>query len=135
MQVFSRYVLNSSFSWTEETARYAFISMGMLGVPIALRRGLHVKIDLLENLLPAGGKLVLRVAIDLMIAFISVVLLIEGINLLISTLELTSTAVGLPYAAFYYTIPVCGFVSVWVILIDLLAAFVEKPLKEEGENV
>jgi len=135
MQVFSRYVLNSSFSWTEETARYAFISMGMLAAPVALRKNMHVKIDLLETMLKSErSKAIQKFVVTILVGFVSCLFFMEGINLINSTWGLTTTATQLPVIAFYYTVPLSGFGCLWVCLLDLIAMLSPQKLKEE-QNV
>ena len=45
MQVFTRYVLNASWPWTEELARYSFIWMNMLGAAAGFRKASLVAVD------------------------------------------------------------------------------------------
>jgi len=42
MQVFNRYILNQSLSWSEEFQRFAFIWVVLLTIPIVYRRGSHI---------------------------------------------------------------------------------------------
>jgi len=49
LQVLFRFVLEIPASWTEETARYAFIWMTFVGSAVAAKRGTHVRMDLLEQ--------------------------------------------------------------------------------------
>ena len=53
-QVFGRYLFNYSISWTEETAKFAQIWVIFIGAGIAMRRGLHVAVDVLPSMLPLG---------------------------------------------------------------------------------
>jgi TRAP-type C4-dicarboxylate transport system permease small subunit len=46
-QVFFRYVVGSSISWSEELARYLMIWMALAGASVALRQGAHVGVTLL----------------------------------------------------------------------------------------
>ncbi|WP_337997707.1 TRAP transporter small permease [Oleispirillum naphthae] len=45
MQVFFRYVLENSLSWSEELARYMFIWLTFLGASIAMREKAHIKVS------------------------------------------------------------------------------------------
>ena len=55
-QVFNRYFLNVSLSWSEEFQRYGQIWLVFLAVPIAYRRSMHMGIDGLRNYLGDGGR-------------------------------------------------------------------------------
>jgi len=52
VQVFSRYVLSFSFSWAEQFARICFVWLTMVGISLAAREKMHLKIELLQNILP-----------------------------------------------------------------------------------
>lgn len=54
-QVFNRYFLNVSLSWSEEFQRYGQIWLVFLAVPIAYRRGMHMGIDGLRKYLGKSG--------------------------------------------------------------------------------
>lgn len=53
-QVFFRYVLNSSLTWSEEVAVYLMIWVVFLGSAILVRRWAHVHIPTLVEICPAG---------------------------------------------------------------------------------
>jgi TRAP-type transport system small permease protein len=52
-QVVMRYVFNSSFDWADEVSRLAFVWTIFLGIPLGIRDGVHVGIELLVTRLPA----------------------------------------------------------------------------------
>jgi TRAP-type C4-dicarboxylate transport system permease small subunit len=57
LQVFNRFVLNQSISWSEEFQIYCHVWIVFLGIPIAYRHGAHLSVDTLRNKLPrAIGK-------------------------------------------------------------------------------
>ena len=64
MQVFNRFVLNQSLSWSEEFMVYANIWMVFLAVPVAYNRGAHIGMNLFVKGLPPRGQLILALAID-----------------------------------------------------------------------
>lgn len=53
LQFFSRYVLNSSISWTEEVARYLLIIVTFAGGIICARKNSHIFLDFFHHYLPA----------------------------------------------------------------------------------
>lgn len=53
VQVFCRYVLQSSLDWSEEIARYIFIWAVYLGASYALHKDRHLEITILRYYLPA----------------------------------------------------------------------------------
>ena len=54
LQVFNRFVLNRSISWSEEFQIYCHVWIVFLAIPIAYRHGAHMSVDSLKNLLPRG---------------------------------------------------------------------------------
>ena len=52
IQVFTRYVLSFSFSWAEQLARFGFVWLTMSGVSLAAKKGMHLKVDFLPQILP-----------------------------------------------------------------------------------
>lgn len=52
VQVFCRYVLSFSFSWAEQAARIGFVWLTMVGISLAAKKGLHLKVDMLNQVLP-----------------------------------------------------------------------------------
>jgi len=52
LQVFNRFVLNRSLSWSEEFQIFAHIWIVFLAIPIAYRRGAHLSMDSLRAKLP-----------------------------------------------------------------------------------
>lgn len=63
-QFFTRYALNDSVAWTEEVARYSLIALTFIGAAGAVRRGSHIRVELLESLLPLPARRVLQALLD-----------------------------------------------------------------------
>ena len=61
VQVFSRYALHMSLSWTEELTRYLFIWSGFLSVSYCTKRCLSIKIEQFVAIFPRRGKAVFKV--------------------------------------------------------------------------
>ena len=110
-QVFSRYILSSPSSWTEELARFLLIWISLLGAAYAFRNGMHLALDLLPK--KVTGKNVDRLkllTIFLIVLFSFTVLVVGGFGLVQLTWELKqySAVLGLPMAYVYSVIPTSG---------------------------
>ena len=72
LQFFTRYVLNNSLAWTEETARYFLILVTFLGSISAMRRGSHITLEFFIRFLPARiGKIVVIVSQFISLVFLA----------------------------------------------------------------
>lgn len=66
LQVFNRFVLNQSLSWSEEFMVYANIWMVFLTIPVAYNHGSHIGMNLFVKGLPPKAQVVMTLAIDLL---------------------------------------------------------------------
>ena len=66
MQVFNRFVLNQSLSWSEEFMVYAHIWIIFLAIPVAYNRGSHIGMNLFIKGLRPRKQLILTLAVDIM---------------------------------------------------------------------
>ncbi|MCM4158186.1 TRAP transporter small permease [Gramella sp. AN32] len=114
-QVFSRYVMQSPSSITEELARYLLIWIGILGAAYAAGQQDHLAINLLEEKLNKQNRKRLKIGIDLLIIFFCVtVLVIGGGNLVYVNYDLgqTSAALEIPLYIVYTVVPLSGLLVI-----------------------
>lgn len=122
-QVFSRYILQSSSSFTEEIARYLLIWIGILGAAYIAGQQQHLSIDILAPKLTPKNRIKLRIGINvLIILFCLLVLVIGGSNLVYLNYLLgqTSAALNIPLGAVYTVIPVSGVLVIIYKINELL---------------
>ncbi|WP_404380014.1 TRAP transporter small permease [Knoellia locipacati] len=77
-QVFSRQVLPTPASWTEETARYVFVVLAMFGSALVFSERGHIAVELLATRFPLGVQRAMAVAVELTVVFFAVFVLIYG---------------------------------------------------------
>lgn len=104
-QVFWRYVLSNSLSWSEELARILFIWIIFLGTEITLRRRGHIAIDSLLQSLKDTPRLILNLIIDLFIVVFAVIVLISGIELMELSWKQPSPALQISKSWIYLAVP------------------------------
>lgn len=63
LQLFQRFVLDASSSWSEEAQVFGHIALVFLGIPIAYRRGAHLVVETLRKRYPP----LVRAAFDLVV--------------------------------------------------------------------
>jgi TRAP-type C4-dicarboxylate transport system permease small subunit len=104
LQVFFRYVLNSSIDFADEGSRFLFVAAIFLALPHGIRAGVHVGIDLIVRLLPLGWQTALfRLACALSAGLMLVVAMTGWAATLDKWGELMPT---LPISAGWYYVPV-----------------------------
>lgn len=67
-QFFSRYVLGSSLTWTEEVARYLLVSLAFIGAARGVRRNSHIAVELFHSGLSTRVAFWLMRVVDLLSA-------------------------------------------------------------------
>ncbi len=112
LQVFCRYVLKISLSFTEELARFLFIWVTFLGSAMALKRHQHVRMELLLERLPAGLARAVRLISSCLSVVIYVIMIGSGIVVISKTMQQTSAALNLPMGIVYASVPVCGLLMI-----------------------
>ena len=78
LQVFHRFALNSSLSWSEEAQIFGHIWIVFLGIPIAYRRGAHLYIETFCDQLPRGPRAIFNLLIEMLWAAFAVSLMVLG---------------------------------------------------------
>ncbi|UCH61780.1 MAG: TRAP transporter small permease [Fidelibacterota bacterium] len=66
LQVFNRFVLNQSLSWSEELQIYSHIWLIFLTIPVAYNRGSHIGMMILFDKLNPRAQLILSVITDIL---------------------------------------------------------------------
>ena len=78
LQVFHRFALNTSLSWSEEAQIFGHIWIVFLGIPIAYRRGSHLYIETFCDKLPRRARAGFNLLIELLWAGFALSLMVLG---------------------------------------------------------
>ena len=114
-QVFSRYILGQSFTWTEEFARFSLIWMTILGAAYLNAKREHLSMDFLYDKLSVSNKKIVSVIIEVFVLlFALIVMVIGGLNLVYTTLHLEqlSGTLRIPLGYVYAILPFSGFLII-----------------------
>ncbi|QOD60220.1 TRAP transporter small permease [Polaribacter haliotis] len=114
-QVFSRYLLGTSFTWTEEFARFSLIWMTIIGAAYLNAKREHLSMDFLYQKLSLTNKRKASIVIEIFIfLFALIVMVIGGINLVYTTLHLDqlSGTLRIPLGYVYAVLPFSGFLII-----------------------
>lgn len=125
-QVFTRFVLKSPSSFTDELSRYLLIWVGLLGASYATGKKLHLSIDILPNKSTPDTQKKLYIIINIIVAaFAFFIMTIGGFNLVYITYSLDqySAALEISLAIIYLVIPISGVLIIFYSILNLF----EKP--------
>ena len=75
IQIFCRFVLNNSLTWSEELARFMFIWSTFLSIGFCLKEGISLKIDTVISLFPQKTQAIIYMAGDIVMAAFFIYLL------------------------------------------------------------
>ena len=78
LQVFHRFALNSSLSWSEEAQIFGHIWIVFLGIPIAYQRGAHLYIETFCDRFPPRVRAAFDLVVELMWVAFAVSLVVLG---------------------------------------------------------
>jgi len=125
IQVFTRYILNSSASWTEEFARFCFIWFTMCGAPVATGKGLHASITILSDKLKGKVGMAQKILVHLLVMVVVTIVGIAMIPVMITSANRLSAALTLPYCYVYLAVPV-GCIGIIVQSLNSIVKLVSK---------
>lgn len=104
MQVFFRYVLSASLSWTEEALRYLMIWIAFAGIGLAYSRGELIGMDLLVSRLPTRLAQAIGILGRLLVLAMMLGIAWFGWQFAWKTREATATAI--PVSLFWFHVSV-----------------------------
>ncbi|ROT94046.1 TRAP transporter small permease [Altererythrobacter sp. FM1] len=118
-QVFGRFVLNSSPSWTEQASLIMMIWYVMFASAAGVYEGFHIRIALLEEKFGERARPLLRF-VAIIIAVIGLVLLVYGTQLCWAVRSNAVPSLGISRAIAYIPLPVSGLLMALFALPQIL---------------
>ena len=123
-QVFSRYLLSSPSSFTDELAGFLLIWVGVLGAAYVAGRKEHLAIDiLLQKSPPARQRLLLYLIHSLIFLFALSVMVTGGMVLMYTrfVLQVKSAALQLPLGYVYIVLPISGLIIMYYEVLHIIS--------------
>lgn len=120
LQVFFRYVVGASLSWSEEALRYLMIWISSLGAGLAYSRGEMIGMTMLISILPRPLSLAVQIAGRLLILAAMGLIIYYGWRFAVKTGA--GRAVAIPVSMFWLHISIA--VSCFLISLHILASLV-----------
>ncbi len=130
-QVFGRFVLNSSPSWTEQASLILMIWYVMFAAAAGVHEGFHIRIALLEEKLGERARPVLRF-VALVVALLGLVLLVYGAQLCWLVRGNVVPSLGISRAVAYIPLPVSGLLMALFALPQIVTG--RHPVEPESEE-
>lgn len=106
-QVFGRFILDSSPSWTEQASLILMIWYVMFAAAAGVHEGFHIRIALLEEKLGEKARNIVRM-VAVVVAVLGLVLLIYGVQLCWLVRGNVVPSLGISRAVAYVPLPVSG---------------------------
>lgn len=120
-QVITRQILHSPSAWTDEVSRYLFVWVGFFATALVFSERGHLAVDVLARLLPAPGRRVLGVVIQLAVIVFALLLLVYGgIRALSGAWGQHLQSIPFTLGQMYVVMPITGVLIAFYALTDLV---------------
>jgi|TARA_R110002094_G_scaffold39934_4_gene52562 TRAP-type C4-dicarboxylate transport system permease small subunit len=132
-QVVMRYLFSSSVDGAWELARLTFVSALLLGIPVALRRGLHVGIDFSIGSRKPTAKLLIKIVRVLLVGALFVIVLDKSFVLYKLSADEMLNSISLSKNVFYLAQIIASAVCILFCAESILKYFSEYRKETTGE--
>jgi TRAP-type C4-dicarboxylate transport system permease small subunit len=126
MQIFNRFVLNSSLSWSEEFQKFGHIWIVFLAIPIAHRRGLHIHMDIFRRAYGRRASIGFDIAVELLWLAFGAMLMLLSYQVSVVAARQISPGLDVPMSVPYYGM-VAGGAYLLLVSARRLAAVLRDP--------
>lgn len=135
LQVFTRFVLNDSLTWTEELARFLFMWVSFLGGALCVKNWTHARITVVADFVPHKIQTAFRIISYIIIVVCCYVMVTQGFSLIATVSAQKSPMLRIPMSVFYGACPVGSiFMGLYAILkIVRWVLELKSPQKEDDE--
>lgn len=126
LQVFSRILIGSSFSWTNELARYMLVWLVFLGGGIVFQHGAHIGMEALVEKFSANIQRIIQILVSVICILFFIILIVIGTEFSNTSMTLTSPALKIPMGIVYSVIPISGVLQIINVLDITFKIFIRK---------
>ena len=137
LQVFMRYILRSSLSWSEEMARYLFIWMVYIGISYGVKKNRHIKVDAATLLFSKRARQYIAILANVIFLGFALLMIYQcnEIRAMISELGQHSPAMGFPLQWVYTAAPFGLSLVVIRLLQNIWGQFKDLKAEKKGEGI
>ncbi|WP_203138676.1 TRAP transporter small permease [Microbacterium sp. JZ31] len=133
-QVFTRYVLGTPLTWTEEAARLTLVWLAFLAAAFVSSRRAHITVDLLATILPRAAARAIGMFAQVLVILASAFLTFSGFSMMLVVAGIDLAATRLPTAVLYGAATV-GFALILIHSLLALYMQVRYPAEEPDPSV
>ncbi|WP_299108321.1 TRAP transporter small permease [uncultured Winogradskyella sp.] len=122
-QVFTRFIVGTPSSFTDELARYLMIWLGILGAAYVSGKNMHVAIDVLPQKATVKTQKKLKLVVYVIIVVFALFAMVMGGSRLVYityVLDQQSPALQIPLAMVYLAIPLSGLLIIYYKISDII---------------
>lgn len=101
LNVVLRMLFNSGLTWSEELARYLFVSVTYIGAISAMRANGHMTVDMLISKVKAPLQMTFYLISQALIAALMLILVHGSYKMVLQNTASRTAALGIPYALLY----------------------------------
>ncbi len=123
LQVFTRYVLNDPFTWTEQTGRYLFVWMMMLGLSAMFNSNITMAFDLILNKLTGKPHKFIALFFKLFTITFCGYWCYSGILYVMEHGSKIAPGINIPLACMYVAQPIGAVLIILVMIKQILEMF------------
>ena len=134
IQVFSRYALGASLSWSEELTRYLFVWEGFLSVSYCTKKCISIKIEQFVAMFPRRGKAIFKLVNHTFELIFFFYLIPFAVKYLISAVESGQVSPACHIPMYYVqAAPLVSFVLVAIRIMQRWYAELQVVRRKEGK--
>ncbi|EGY76342.1 TRAP transporter small permease [Peptoniphilus indolicus] len=119
LQVFTRFILNSSLSWTEELARYSFIWANLLGAALCTKNKSNATVSVVIENINEKNRKKLSLIINILTILIGTILIVFGSKVAWAVRTQLSPALRISMAFVYMAAPIFGALITFYSIYDI----------------
>lgn len=108
LQVFMRYVVENSLTWSEELARFCFVWLVYIGISYGVKKAKHIRVEALLSFLGRGGKYVINMVAHILFLVFAIYAVYYGFIIYNTILESGQKApsLGISMSIMYLGMPI-----------------------------
>lgn len=115
-----RYLANAPLAWADEINRYLFIWMSYLGAVVATKHKAHIRLEVIDLLLPGRAGTVLRLFMHLIMLIALVYIVVNGLEVVRSSWGFPTALLQISTGFIYLSVPVSATLMAGYLTRDLI---------------